>query len=84
LVVNQQVSVPRRIRKRLRAAVHSAENGRQITWQGTDQSLQSLEGRLSFLAMIHLKEGQALKTRIKEINLEKKLKKQTPDTGGEK
>ena len=84
LVVNQHVSVPRRIRKRLRAAVHSAENGRQITWQGTDQSLQSLEGRLSFLAMIHLKEGQALKTRIKEINLEKKLKKQTPDTGVEK
>ena len=84
LVVNQQVSVPRRIRRRLRAAVHSAENGKPITWQGTEQSLHSLDGRLSFLAMVHFKEGQALKTMLKAINPKKKLKKRPPNTGVEK
>jgi RNA-directed DNA polymerase len=84
LVVNQQVSVPRRIRRRLRAAVHSAENGNQITWQGTEQSLHSLDGRLSFLAMIHFNEGQTLKSRLKAINPSKKLKKRPPNTGVKK
>ena len=84
LVVNQQVSVPRRIRRRLRAAVHSAENGNQVTWQGTEQSLNSLQGRLSFLAMIHFNEGQALKTRLKAINSEKELNKRPPNKGVKK
>ena len=84
LVVNQQVSVPRRIRRRLRAAVHSAENGNQVTWQGTEQSLNSLQGRLSFLAMIHFNEGQALKTRLKAINSKKELKKRPPNKGVKK
>ena len=84
LVVNQQVSVPRRIRRRLRAAVHSAENGKPITWQGTEQSLHSLDGRLSFLAMVHFKEGQSLKARLKAINPKKKLKKRSPNAGVKK
>jgi RNA-directed DNA polymerase len=84
LVVNQQVSVPRRIRRRLRAAVHSAENRNQITWQGREQSLHSLDGRLSFLTMIHFKEGQALKSRLRAIYPTKKLKKRPPNTGVKK
>lgn len=65
LVVNERVSVPRRIRRRLRAAVHAAEAGRGTTWHGQPQSPESLRGRLSFLHMIHAEEGERLSQRLK-------------------
>jgi hypothetical protein len=34
--------------------------------------------------MVHFKEGQALKTRLKAISPKKKLKKRPPNTGVEK
>jgi len=65
LVVNEQVSIPRRLRRRLRAAVHAVERGHQPHWHGHEHSLASLMGRLAFLGQIHPEQGQALKTRLR-------------------
>ena len=48
LVVNRQVSVPRRLRRRMRAAVHAVEQGRVPSWHGEPTTLSSLRGRLAF------------------------------------
>jgi retron-type reverse transcriptase len=64
LVVNDQVSVPRRIRRRLRAAVHRVEQGQVPLWQDEEQGLDALQGRLSFVRMVHPEEGAALMKRL--------------------
>jgi retron-type reverse transcriptase len=64
LVVNDQVSVPRRIRRRLRAAVHRVEQGQAPHWHGQDQGLDALQGRLAFLKMVNAREGSALIGRL--------------------
>lgn len=64
LVVNDQVSVPRRIRRRLRAAVHAVENGKPAKWHGEVVGVSSIKGRLSFLNMINPEEAQALINRL--------------------
>ena len=64
LVVNDQVSVPRRIRRRLRAAVHRVEQGQAPHWHGQDQGLDALQGRLAFLKMVNAQEGSALVGRL--------------------
>ncbi len=65
LVVNTQVSVARRIRRRLRAEVRSYELGREILWRGTPDSEQALEGRICFLMSVNPKEGGELHERFK-------------------
>lgn len=64
LVVNERVSVPRRIRRRLRAAVHRVEQGAVPHWHDTDQSRSALMGRLAFLQMVHPETGKALRERL--------------------
>jgi retron-type reverse transcriptase len=64
LVVNDQVSVPRRIRRRLRAAVHRAEQGQVPLWHDEEQGLDALQGRLAFVRMVHPEEGAALMQRL--------------------
>ena len=64
LVVNDQVSVPRRIRRRLRAAVHRAEQGQAPLWHDEEQGLDALQGRLAFVRMVHPEEGTALMKRL--------------------
>lgn len=64
LAVNDRVSVPRHLRRELRAAVHAIENGREAHWHGTPLSLASLQGRLAFLAMAHPEEAQALRAKL--------------------
>lgn len=60
LVVNERVSVPRRVRRRLRAAVHQASQGQGSHWHGQPQSTGSLKGRLAFLGMVHPEEADRL------------------------
>ncbi|MEN9417934.1 MAG: hypothetical protein RI988_1554 [Pseudomonadota bacterium] len=60
LVVNEQVSVPRRVRRRLRAAVHRQSVEGKSTWHGEPQSGASLKGRLAFLSMMHPQETAKL------------------------
>jgi len=64
LVVNQQVSVPRRLRRRLRAATHRASQGLATAWHGQPQSLAALKGRIAFIAMVHPKEAASLRTKL--------------------
>jgi retron-type reverse transcriptase len=53
LTVNDQVSVPRVIRRRLRAAVHRVHNAKNPFWKGEQLSIQSLKGHLNYLASVH-------------------------------
>ena len=64
LVVNEKVSVPRRLRKRMRAAVHAVEQGKTPTWHSESESIQSLEGRLAFLNSIDPKQAKPLVDRL--------------------
>jgi len=80
LVVNTQVSVPRRLRRRLRAAVHWVQNGKISMWHDLDQTSTSLQGRLSFLQMVHPQEALALKKRLTEVAANKPLKKKVTDS----
>ena len=64
LVVNDQVSVPRRIRRRLRAAVHRVEQGQTPTWHEQPDPLDALKGRLGFVRMVHPQEGTRLLQRL--------------------
>jgi RNA-directed DNA polymerase len=52
LVVNEKVNVPRRIRKRVRAAVHAFENSKSVHWDGGQMNSSELRGRLEFLKMV--------------------------------
>lgn len=65
LVVNVQVSVPRTVRRRIRAAVHAVESGREPRWYGSPESSAAIGGRLAFLQMVHLEEGSKLQARLK-------------------
>ena len=64
LVVNEQVSVPRRVRRRLRAAVHRESIEGKSTWHGQPQSTNSLKGRLAFLGMMHPEEAAKLRAKL--------------------
>ena len=64
LVVNDQVSVPRAVRRRLRAAVHRVELKEQPHWDGQPQSTAALRGRLAFVAMVCKPQAQALEDRL--------------------
>ena len=66
LVVNEKVSVPKRIRKRMRAAVHAVEQGKTPTWHGESQSIHSLEGRLAFLNSIDQRLAKPLVDRLRK------------------
>ena len=67
LVVNDRVSVPRRLRRRMRAAVHAVEQGRAPTWHGQEEPLTSLRGRVAYLRSVNREEGERLLSRLKSI-----------------
>lgn len=60
LTVNQQVSVPRAIRRRLRAAVHTATKGNTPTWKDVDVTPEALKGHITFVSSIHPDLGSKL------------------------
>lgn len=64
LVVNNQVSVPRAARRRLRAAVHRVELKEQPHWNGQPQSMAALRGRLAFVSMVCKPQAQPLVDRL--------------------
>lgn len=53
LTVNEKVSIPRHIRKKIRAAIHYQANGKQPTWNGDMISAASLDGHINYLVSIH-------------------------------
>lgn len=60
LVVNEQVSVPRTIRRRIRAEVDAFVRGRAPTWNGHPESAAQLRGRINYLMSVHPEEGRRL------------------------
>ena len=69
LVVNQKVSVPRPIRKRLRASVHNACMGKPMHWNKKPMLINELMGRLAFLNQVHEEEARALKSKLSKNKL---------------
>ena len=69
LVVNQKVSVPRPIRKRLRAAVHNACMNKPIHWHGKPMNIHELKGRLAFLNQAHQEEAKLLISKLAKNKL---------------
>ncbi len=66
LVVNEKAHVPRRIRRRLRAAVHHASHGKNPHWHGHKMNETELLGRLAFLQQAHPEEASELRTQLQQ------------------
>ena len=64
LVVNEKPNLPRRIRRRLRAAVHQRSNGEKTHWHGRPMSGNELMGRLAMLQLVQPEEAKALKHQL--------------------
>ena len=60
LTVNTQVSVPRAIRRRLRAAVHRVSQGKDPFWKSQTLELQSLRGYLHYMSSVHPEEAKVM------------------------
>jgi len=71
LTVNEQVSVPRRIRRQLRAAVHALEKGLPHHWHGKEQTDSALLGRLNFFKDISPELAEPLISRFCAAKAEK-------------
>ena len=80
LVVNQQVSVPRSVRRRLRAAVHHAETGEPWHWNGEPEGVHELRGRLAFVRMVRAQQAQPLIDRLHRACTEMVTIGEQPDT----
>lgn len=68
LVVNDKVNVPRRIRRRLRAAMHNAELNKQPHWHGKPMEIESLRGQVSYLNSINEESAKKLIQRMKTLD----------------
>ena len=66
LVVNEKPNIPRRLRKRLRAAVHKKSLGEAIHWHNKPMSEESLMGHLNWLQSVQPKEAQRYKETLKK------------------
>lgn len=72
LVVNDKPNVARRIRRRLRAAVHSVCTEQTSFWNGRTMNMNELQGRLAFLAMVQPQEAAALQSKLARLKRKKK------------
>ena len=60
LVVNDKPNLPRRLRRRLRAAVHHRIRGKMPYWQDRPMGDAELRGRLAFLKLVQPDEALRL------------------------
>jgi RNA-directed DNA polymerase len=67
LVVNDKVSVPRRLRRNLRAALHAMQEGKKPTWNGKTVSSSVIRGWLEYLRMIDPEASAALIQKYDEL-----------------
>lgn len=66
LIVNEKANVTRRMRRRLRAAVHARSVGREAHWHGSPMNDAELRGRLAFLKMVQPVESKRLGEQLDE------------------
>lgn len=64
LAVNERPTLPRALRRSIRAAVHAAANGRSVRWKGAPASSHVLHGLLGHLAMTRPGEAREHRTRL--------------------
>ena len=74
LVVNEKVNIPRAIRRKIRASVHSYEIGKQLHWDGNPVGQSSLTGRLNFLKMVSPEHASVLIQRFDAATTKKMAK----------
>jgi RNA-directed DNA polymerase len=70
LVVNDKPNLPRRLRKRLRAAVHHRSLGQETTWHGKPMNDNELLGRLAFLKQVQPEEAERHRQKLREARKE--------------
>lgn len=66
IVVNDKVNLPRKIRRKLRAAVHASSIGKQTKWHGNPMKVGELKGHLSYLQSVNPDEAMRLKLKLAE------------------
>jgi hypothetical protein len=64
LVVNETPNLPRRLRRRLRAAAHQRVQGKDAHWQGKPMDDTQLAGRIAFLGLVRPEEARRLRSQI--------------------
>jgi len=69
LVVNEQISVARPIRKRIRASVHNACQQKPIFWHDKPMNINELMGRIAFLNLVHPQEAAIYKKQLQNKKL---------------
>jgi hypothetical protein len=74
LVVNEEANMPRRQRRRLRAAMHSMAHGKDPHWHGKPASKQKIIGVLNYLRGVHRESAQ----RLSEKYLPTRPRKKSP------
>ena len=68
LVVNERADLPRRTRRRLRAALHRREQGGTPEWHGRPMDDQTLTGWLAYAAMLRPTEGAEALARMRALS----------------
>jgi hypothetical protein len=66
LTVNSKVSVPRAIRRRLRAAVHQFMENGKAEWKGHEIGMSELRGHINYVTSIQPEVGEKLRKRLKK------------------
>ena len=74
LVVNEKPNLPRRLRRRLRAAVHQRTFGKEVCWHDRPMTDAELNGRIAFLKLVQPDEAARLKGKLKEARDEKEAR----------
>ena len=69
LTVNEKVSVPRAIRKKLRAVIHRVGQGKEATWNGRVITPSSLNGHLSHLYSVQPELAKLFRSQISNSKL---------------
>ena len=72
LAVNEKPTLPRSVRRSIRAAVHAASAGRKVFWKGVPASRQVLRGLLAHLAMTRRHEARSYTKQLEECGYFKK------------
>jgi hypothetical protein len=66
LAVNERPTLPRAIRRGIRAVVHAAANGRHVNWKGVEASPQVVHGLIAHLAMTRPEEARSHRKTLRD------------------
>jgi hypothetical protein len=67
LVVNEKPNIPRRVRRKLRAAVHARLSGREAYWHEQPISDSVLLGHIAFLHLTQPEEANRYRQHLKKV-----------------